>query len=146
EELEVVQEIEDAAERIRAEARAELGITGHEDVPPLRKVLKEEHVSVYPLFAISTLALVNVFWLYAFGVLSPDISRGLGISLPTILAINSLDTIAIVLSPLPMAWLTQRKARRALLSILTGIGWSVITVYTGIITGLGALIFVVLFD
>ena len=146
EEIEVVEEIEQAASRVRAEARAELGITGDENVPPLRKVLREEHVSVYPLVALSTLALVNVFWLYAFGVLSPDISRGLGIGLPTILAINSLDTIAIVLSPLPMAWLTQRKARRASLCILTAIGWSLITIYTGLITGLGALLFVVLFD
>jgi ABC-type branched-subunit amino acid transport system ATPase component/MFS family permease len=45
-----------------------------------------------------------------------------------------------------MAWLSQRKPRRALLSILTGVGWSLLTLYTGFVTGLGALLVVLLFD
>src|SRR5205085_12328395 len=71
-------------------------------------------------------------------------SRTLGIGLGTILAIKTLDTFFIVVSPLPMAWLTQRKARRAFLSILTGVVWSLVTLYTGFVTGLAAVFFVVL--
>ena len=142
----LVDELGHAAARVRAEARSELGITGQEDARPLRHVLREERVSVYPLFALSTLALVNIFFIYAFAVLTPDISRSLGIGVGTFAAINALDTFAIALSPLPMAWLSQRKARRAMLCIVTGIGWSVITIYAGFVTGFGALFFVLVFD
>src|SRR5437899_1650925 len=138
-------ELEQAAARVRAEARSELGITGEEDAPPLRAVLREEGVSVYPLFALSTLALVNIFFIYAFAVLTPDISRSLGIGIGTFVAINALDYFAISLSPLPMAWLTQRKARRAMLCIVTGIGWSVLTLYAGFVAGVIGLFFLLSF-
>src|SRR5438105_15662945 len=86
---ELVDELEHAAARVRAEARSELGITGEEDAPPLRQVLREEGVSVYPLSAISVLGLVNIFFLYAFAVLTPDISRPLGIGGRTLAARNA---------------------------------------------------------
>src|SRR5436190_8452613 len=97
----LVDDLELAAARVRDEARSELGITGEEDAPPLRQVLREEGVSVYPLSAISVLGLVNIFFLYAFAVLTPDISRALGIGIGTFAALNALDTFAIALSPLP---------------------------------------------
>ena len=146
EEAELIDDLEGAAARVRAEARSELGITGQEDAPPLRRVLREEGVSFYPLAALSMLGLVNIFFLYAFTVLTPDISRSLGIGIGTFAAINALDVFAISLSPLPMAWLSQRKARRAMLCIVTGIGWSALTLYAGFVTGFLGLLFVLLFD
>jgi ABC-type branched-subunit amino acid transport system ATPase component len=146
EEMELVAEIEEAADKVRDRARAELGITGEEEAPPLRSVLREEGVSVYPLMALSVLGIVNLFLTYAFGVLTPDISRALGLSIGSIAAINALDTFAVSLSPLPMAWLTQRKARRAFLVVVTGLVWSVLTLYAGFVTGLVGLLFVLLFD
>jgi ABC-type branched-subunit amino acid transport system ATPase component/MFS family permease len=143
---ELVDELDQAAARVRKEARAELGITGEADAPPLRQVLREDNVSAYPLFALSVLSIVNIFFVYAFAVLTPDISRSLGLGIGTFAAINALDTFAIALSPLPMAWLTQRKARRAVLCIVTGIGWSVLTLYAGFVTGLGGLLLILLFD
>jgi ABC-type branched-subunit amino acid transport system ATPase component/sugar phosphate permease len=147
-EVEPVIELEATADRVRERARAELGITGEAEteVPSLRRVLREEGVSVYPLVALSVLALVNIFQAYAFDVVTPDISRSLGLSIGAIVAARALTTLAIALSPLPMAWLTQRKARRALLSILTGVGWSLLTIYTGFVTGLAVLLVVLLFD
>jgi ABC-type branched-subunit amino acid transport system ATPase component/MFS family permease len=146
EEMKLVAELEEAADKVRDRARAELGITGDEEASPLRSVLREEGVSVYPLIALSLLGIVNLFLTYAFSVLTPDISRALGLSIGTIAAINALDTFAVSLSPLPMAWLTQRKARRAMLVVLTGVVWSVLTIYAGFVTGLVGLMFVLLLD
>lgn len=143
---ELVDELEQAAARVRKEARAELGITGEADVPPLRQVLREEKVSVYPLFALSVLGIVNIFFFYSFAVLTPDMSRSLGLGIGTFAAINALETFAIALSPLPMAWLAQRKPRRAMLCIATGIGWSILTLYVGFVTGLAGLLLIILFD
>jgi ABC-type branched-subunit amino acid transport system ATPase component/sugar phosphate permease len=143
---ELVEELERSADRVRAEARAELGITGTTEVEPLRKVLKDARASTYPLFALSALGLVNIFFIYAFAVLTPDISRSLGLGIGAFAGINALDTLAIALSPLPMAWLTQRKARRAMLCVVTGIGWSLLTLYAGFVTGLAGLLFVLVFD
>ena len=142
----LVDELDLAAARVREDARADLGITGAADVPPLRRVLREERVSIYPLFAISLLSVVNIFFVYAFAVVTPDISRSLGLGIGAFAAFSALDTFAIALSPLPMAWLTQRKPRRAMLCIVTGIGWSVLTVYTGFVTGLAGLLAVLLLD
>ncbi len=140
-------ELEHAAQRVQQKARAELGITGEErEAEPFRKVLKEEGVSAYPLFALAVLSFVNIFFFYAFGVLTPDISRSLGLGVGAFAAINALDTLAISFSPLPMAWLTQRKARRALLSIVTAIAWSLLTLYAGFVVGLVGLLFVVVLD
>jgi ABC-type branched-subunit amino acid transport system ATPase component/sugar phosphate permease len=144
--MELVEELEQAADKVRERARAELGITGEAEAPPLRKVLREEGISLYPLMALSVLSLVNLFQGYAFDVLTPDISRSLGLSIGAIVAARSLTSLAIALSPLPMAWLAQRKARRALLCIVTGVGWSVLTLYTGLVTGLGVLLFILLVD
>jgi MFS family permease len=145
-EAELVEELEHAADHVRDRARAELGITGDADAPPLRKVLREEGVSLYPMVALSVLALINVFQGYAFDVVTPDISRSLGLSIGAIVAARSLTSLAIALSPLPMAWLTQRKARRAMLCIVTGVAWSLLTLYTGLVTGLGILLVILLFD
>ena len=144
---ELVEELDHAAERVRDRARAEMGITGSEgDVEPLRVALREEGASLYPLIAISTLAAVNVFQGYALAVLSPDIARSLGLSIGAIVAARSLAYFAIALSPLPVAWLAQRKAWRGMLSIVTGIGWSLLTIYTGWVTGLAVLSIILIFD
>ena len=143
---ELVDDLEEAADAIRKAARAQIGITGAAETEPLRKVLREEGVSLYPLVALSALATVNVFQGYALSVLSPDIARGLGVGIGAIIAARSLAIFAIALSPLPMAWLAQRKAWRAMLSILTGVGWSLLTIYTGWIAGLAGLIVVLIFD
>ncbi|HJT38250.1 MAG TPA: MFS transporter [Actinomycetota bacterium] len=143
---ELVEEIEQTVGQVRDRARAELGVTGDAKAEPLLRVLREENVSIYPLAALSVLALVNFFFAYGFDVVSPDVSRSLGLSLGTIAAIKSLGSLCLTLSGIPIAWLVQRKARRAFLSIVTAIVWSVLTIYAGFVTGVGALIFIVMFD
>ena len=143
---ELVDEIESASDRFRALARADLGITGTEDKGSLRAVLREENVSLYPLAALSVLGLVNFFFRYGFDVVAPDVSRSLGIGIGTIAAIQSLGALCLTLSGLPAARIVQGKARRAMWSILTGVVWSVVTIYAGFITGVAALVMVVVLD
>jgi len=144
--VELVDEIEQATARIRAQARADLGITGQEETRTLRTVLREEHVSAYPLVALCVLALVNFFFHYGFDVVAPDVGRSLGIGVGTIAAIQSLGAFCLTLSGLPTARLVQGNTRRALWAIVTGVIWSVVTIYAGFVTGVGALVFVVVLD
>jgi ABC-type branched-subunit amino acid transport system ATPase component/sugar phosphate permease len=144
--VELVGELENAAARIRHQARAELGITGTEETASLRTILREEGVSVYPLAALSLLSLVQYFFRYGFDVVAPDVSRSLGLSLGTIAAIQSLGAFVLTLSGMPAARLVQGKPRRALYAISLGLLWSVVTLYAGFVTGVGALIVVIVLD
>jgi ABC-type branched-subunit amino acid transport system ATPase component/sugar phosphate permease len=130
----------------RTAARATLGVTGTADTEPLRPVLKEYGVTTYPLVAIGLLAIVDNFQATAFTVLTPEISRALGLSLGAIAGARTLAFLAAILAPLPMAALSQSRGRRAMLCIVTGIAWSLITLYTGFVTSLLALIVVLVAD
>jgi ABC-type branched-subunit amino acid transport system ATPase component/sugar phosphate permease len=130
----------------RDEARAQLGVTGSMDTTPLRRVLSTAGVGYYPVFAIGVLAIVDQFQGYAFTVLTPDISAALGIGVGAIAAARAIQTLVNALSPLPMAALSQRKARRAALCIATGVGWSVVTLFTGVVAGFFTLLVVLALD
>ena len=143
---ELVGELESATQKLRDKARSDLGITGGEVTESLRTVIREEGASYYPLIALSALGLANYLEGYAFIALSPDIARSLGIGIAAIAGITSLERLAISISPFPMAWLTQHKARRAMLCILTGIAWGVMTLYTGFITATAGLIAIHVLD
>lgn len=143
---EVVADLEAATQQLRDKARADLGITGEEVTESLRTVVREEGASYYPLIALSALGLSNYFQGYAFLALSPDIARSLGIGIAAIAGIGALERLAVSIAPFPMAWLTQHKPRRAFLCILTGILWSLTTLYTGFVTSTAALAFILLLD
>jgi hypothetical protein len=76
----LVDDIAATRQRLRGDARRTLGVTGvaGEKAPPLRRVLKENQVSVYPLTALGALSVVDTFQTYAFTVLTPEISRSPG--------------------------------------------------------------------
>jgi ABC-type branched-subunit amino acid transport system ATPase component/sugar phosphate permease len=133
------------ADRRRA-ARATLGVSQAGDVSPLRPVLREHGLTVYPMLALGLLAIADTFQAEAFTILTPEISRSLGVSLAAIAGARTLAFLAIVLAPLPMAALSQRRGRRALICITTGIAWSVVTLLTGFVTSLLALIGVLVLD
>ncbi|MCW2586045.1 MAG: transporter [Frankiales bacterium] len=137
----------DARVARREAARATLGVSGESgETPPLRPVLREHGLTVYPMVALGLLAVVDTFQAFAFTVLTPEISRALGMSLGAIAAARTLAFLATILAPLPMAALSQKKGRRALLCLVTGLVWSVITLFTGFVTSLLALIAVLVLD
>ena len=144
-------DVEDLAaerSRLRSDGRRILGVVGEhgERPPPLRRVLREHRVGLYPLSALGLLAILDTFQSYAFTVLTPEISRTLGIGVGTITLLVTVKTLAVALSPLPMAALVQRVPRRALVVLLTSAVWAVTTLYTGFATGLWVLAVILVID
>ena len=130
----------------RQAARATLGVSGKDESAPLRPVLREHGLTVYPLVALGLLGIVDIFQAEAFTILTPEISRALGMGLGAIAGARTLAFLATILAPLPMAKLSQSRGRRALLCVVTGVAWSVITLATGFATSLLALIAVLVLD
>src|SRR5207302_2879529 len=79
-------------------------------------------------------------------VLAPEISRSLGVGKGAIAGVLALKTLALALAPLPIAALVQKKPRRAVLSVATGMVWSVASVATAFVTNLWSLLGVLWVD
>lgn len=142
----MIAEIDTTKESLRNAARARLGITGNEETPRFVDVARRYGLSYYPLIALGLLSTSDTFQSYAFTVLTPEISRTLGVSLAAVATARSVQALAVAVAPLPIAALSQNRARRALLCIATGIAWSVITLSTGFVTALVSLIVVLAVD
>jgi ABC-type branched-subunit amino acid transport system ATPase component/predicted MFS family arabinose efflux permease len=144
---ELVDRIEQTREELRTESRTRLGVTGTDEKPPsLRSVLKENELSIYPLFALGLLSIVDTFQGFAFGVLVPEISSTLGVSRATVAAIITVNGFAAAASPLAISALTIHKARRALIIVITGVLWSLVALSTGFVTAAAGLVFVLMMD
>ena len=143
-----IDEIAATREELRDRARATLGVTGEHqaDVPPLRQTLRENSLSLYPLLALGTLIIVDQFHGYAFTVLAPDIARALGFGKGAVAGIIALKTIAIALSPLPMAAAVQRHPRRAVLAIVVAFLWAIGTIFNTFVVSIAGLFVVLMID
>lgn len=130
----------------RRSARAALGVTGAAETPSSQQIRARYGVTLYPVAALGILGIVDTFQSYAFTVLTPEISRALGLSLAAIAAARTVQALAIAISPLPMAALSQRRGRRALLCVATGVAWSMITLLTGFVLSFLALLAVLAVD
>ncbi|MHB8450105.1 MAG: MFS transporter [Mycobacteriales bacterium] len=141
-----VEEVVATREQLRTSARATLGVVGDRDALGFAEVRRRYGLAIYPLLALSVLSVVDTFQGYAFTVLVPNISRALGLSIGAIAGAIALKTLALSVAPLPIAWLSQRRGRRAMLCVLTGLGWSLMTLFTGFVTALIGLIAVLVVD
>jgi ABC-type branched-subunit amino acid transport system ATPase component/sugar phosphate permease len=141
-----VAEVEAAQTGMRAAARAAIGVTGAEETVPLREGVKRAGVGWYPLVALGGLAIVDEFQGYAFFVLGPEISDGLGVSRGAVAAAVALKTVAIAIGALPIAAYAQRQTRRASIAVVTAFAWAIVTLFTGFVTGLLALIVVLVLN
>ncbi|MFI6825514.1 MFS transporter [Kribbella sp. NPDC050241] len=141
-----LQEVDQAGAALREQARATLGVTGDENTESFRSLVRKHNLSYYPMIALGLLFVTGAFQSYAFTVLTPEISRTLGISIAAIVGARALYQLAIAIAPLPIARLSQSRARRAMLCIVTGIAWSCITLMTGLVTSLVALIVILCLD
>jgi ABC-type branched-subunit amino acid transport system ATPase component len=143
---EALDDIDQTRESLRDEARVKLGVVGDENTRPFRVVARDYGLPYYPLFALGLLSVTDTFQSYGFTVLTPEISSALGISIGVIAGTRALQGLAVAVAPLPMAALTQNRARRALLCLATGAVWSVITLFTGFVTSLLGLLAILTFD
>ncbi|HZU71351.1 MAG TPA: ATP-binding protein, partial [Acidimicrobiales bacterium] len=141
-----VDDVVGVSEALRQQARQSLGVVGQAEAEPLRTLRRTYGLSYYPLAALAVLYLVDGFQGYAFQVLAPDISRSLGVGLGAIAAATGLRSLGVAISPLPIAALSQRNARRALICLVTGFAWSLATLMTGYVTALVSLIAILVID
>jgi ABC-type branched-subunit amino acid transport system ATPase component/sugar phosphate permease len=141
-----VDEVGAAAVRLHDAGREALGVSGDAEAAPFRETLRRHHLTVYPIAALGLLVIVDQFQDYAFYILGPDISRTLGFSKVYIGLLASLSALALTLAGLPLAWLVEKRPRRAVVAIVTGIGWSLMTLATGFVGGLLALTLVLVLD
>jgi ABC-type branched-subunit amino acid transport system ATPase component/sugar phosphate permease len=144
--LAAVEDIERTRESLRDEARVTLGVVGDENTSSFREIARRYGLSYYPLIALGLLATSDTFQGYAFTVLTPEISRTLGILVAAIAAARAFQSLALAVAPLPVASLTQNKARRASLCIATGVLWSVTTLFTGFVTSFVGLVLILCLD
>jgi len=142
----VIEELEHTRDELRDTGRAVMGVTGKEEAPPLRQVLREHNVSMYPLVALNLLYIVDQFQASAIITMAPEISDGLGVPLAVLAGTFSLQGLVISLASLPVAALVQRKARRAAVSIVTAFAWAIVTACTGFVGGALALALLVVLD
>lgn len=143
----VVDEVASARERLREVALAQLGVTGaQQDAPSLREGLKTSGAGWYAMTALGVLVVVDQFQAFAFLVLGPEVSEALGIGKSTLAALLSLKTLAFTLAALPMAAYVQKHARRALISVVTGFAWGVMTLFTGFVTTVWQMLIVLVGD
>lgn len=141
-----LEDVEQTSAALRVRARATLGVTGEENTESFRTLVRRHGLSYYPVVALGMLFITDSFQSYAFTVLTPEISRTLGISITAIAGSRALYQLAIAVAPLPVARLSQFRARRAMLCIVTGLLWSVITLSTGFVTSLIGLIGILCLD
>ena len=143
----MVSEVEQTREELRDTARRELGVTGtDEKAPALRDSLRRHNIGMYPLVVLGTLLVVDTLHAYGFTVLAPEISRSLGVGKGAIAGVLALKTLALSLAPLPIAALVQKKPRRAVLSVATGMAWSLASVVTAFVTNVWSLLGVLWID
>jgi ABC-type branched-subunit amino acid transport system ATPase component/MFS family permease len=142
----LAERIERARDRARATARAAVGVVDATEAPPLREAIASSGAGWYPLIALSILVAVDQFQSYGYFVLGPEISATLGISRPTLAALNALKLILVSLASLPLAAAVQRRARRGLVAIASAVAWSVMTILTGVATSVAGLAVVLIMD
>jgi ABC-type branched-subunit amino acid transport system ATPase component/sugar phosphate permease len=143
---EALRDIESTRESLRDDARRKLGVTGDTETPSLRRLKKRYGLSYYPVIALGLLSVTDTFQTYAFTVLTPEISRTLGVSIAAIAGARALYQLAICVGPLPIARMSQFRANRAMLCIITGFVWSLVTLFTGFVTSLLGLIGILMLD
>lgn len=133
-------------DQLRDAARLRLGVTGNEEAAGFRSLAQRYGLSYYPLLALCLLEIVDNFQGYGFTVLAPDISRTLGLSIGAIGFAVGLKGLAVAASPLGIAKLAQPGRRRALLCLSTALAWSVVTLTTGLVESMIALVAVLVVD
>lgn len=141
-----LEDVEAVRERMRSVARGALGVTGSDHTTSLREGLRSSRVGWYPLVALSALIIVDEFQSYAFFVLGPEIGSSLGISKSAIAGLATLKIVALTAATLPTAAYIQKYGRRGILSIVNAFAWSILTLFTGLVSGAWGLAAVLLAD
>ena len=131
-----VVDVEQTREALRQRGRSIVGVFGDTSLPGFGAVLRREGLSFYPGAALGLLLAGSTLPYLALTALTPEISRSLGIPIGTIAAARSLPLLAAAAASMPAAFLTHRRARRAVVCVSAGVASSVVTVAGGWVTSL----------
>ena len=131
---------------LRGTGQAALGVDRRAVGRSYRADLRRHGVSMYPVLVLGVLGIVDTFMGSALSILSPEVARTLGLSEGQIVYVQLAGSIVSVACPIAIAVLVQHRARRALLSIIAGVGWSVITLAAGFVTSATALTVLIMAD
>lgn len=130
----LIDEVEGATPQLLEVGREAMGVSGSEKTSGFWATLRAHHVGLYTLVALGLLVIVDQFQGVAFVVMSPDISRGLGVGRSVVALLVLISTLAVTLSALPMAAIVEAHPRRAFVAKTTALIWSVATLFTGFAT------------
>lgn len=139
-------EIEHTKTALREDARRTLGVTGDDSTEGIRTLLRRYDLSLYPIVALGLLYVCDGFQGTALVILTPNVGAALGLGIGGITAARAIGGLAAAAAPLPMAALAQHRARRAFLSIITGIAWSITTLFTGFVISAAGLVVILILD
>ena len=129
----------------RQAGRAALGVDGAEVRGSLRDVLRRAP-GPYPLLALGLLVVVDQFQGYALIVLGPEVAHALHIGKSTLGGLIALKIVALTCAALPVAAWVHHRPRRAFVSVVTAVAWSLMTLVTGTVTAAWQLALVLLGD
>ncbi|MER5805994.1 MFS transporter [Streptomyces mirabilis] len=110
----LVDEVTEFTDDHRQRARELAGTGGVVDRRRLFTLLREERVSVYPMFALISLSVGGTLTGSAIGLASPDISRTFGLDPVYFAALGMVSQVTALLVPPLVARFVQNKPRRAL--------------------------------
>ncbi len=123
-----------------------MGVTGDARTEGFRAELRRHRVTLYTVIALGLLVIVDQFQLNAYVIQGPEISRALGVARGIIALLVSLQGLSLTLAALPIAASVEAHPRRGLVAKVTGIAWSVATLFTAFVANGWALAGVMVVD
>ena len=136
---EVVDSLVAAEDSLLQRGRAAVGVSGNDEVEPLRTVLRRNGVTLFPVVVLGLLAFVDGFQGLVLGTLGPEVSRSLGIGVTALTSLLIVKALALSLASVIFADLVGKRPIRALIASVTAIGWSLCTFFTGLVRTPGQL-------
>jgi ABC-type branched-subunit amino acid transport system ATPase component len=122
------------------------GTGGTVDRRRLFRLLSDEGLSPYPMFALLALGVGNSLGASAASITSPDIARTFGLTPEFFTTLSLVGQVLSFAIPLLVARFVQNKARRALVVLVTQGAWCLLTGVHGLVTTVAALMLINILD
>ncbi|MER6007841.1 MFS transporter [Nonomuraea angiospora] len=126
--------------------REQSGTGGQVDRRRLFRLLKDEGLSPYPIFALMALGVSDALAATAASMTAPDISRTFGLTPEFFTSLALVGQVISFAVPMAVARLVQNRPRRAMVVLVTQGVWCLLTGVHGLVTTAAALMFISVLD